>query len=379
MAALALPIVFAIVLCGSFTRSAAHCPANAPADPGQILACNTETDASNYLLQSSAHRVAAVSSDALRYEDSSELPAPVPLEKPIWVHTPKTGSSFETVLAHYVCGDAIPANVSVRAPDSFFEIFGEQCPRSKFGRFENMHSPLLPSMPLQSVVIMVREPRSRAKSGYDYGMVLCYEMELRYNCPKSWVQTQACTGDVFIKGNWVRNASVIDPVEYATCWENCTANLLTGDKCSSSIDDQGPRPPTTPERVEAAVRMVDKLGFVGLTEEYNMSVCLFHAKFGGPILASELLNVRPGVADRVGDDPLAQELFSQAKDMLKSWPATSETRIYEVATARFWREVKRYKLDRESCRKKIDDAFRANPSIAEPLGEPPELFPQPSH
>ena len=44
-------------------------------------------------------------------------------------------------------------------------------------------------------------------------------------------------------------------------------------------------------------RVVDfierEMAFVGLLEEWEKTICLFHASFGGPLFAAELMNVRP--------------------------------------------------------------------------------------
>ena len=42
----------------------------------------------------------------------------------------------------------------------------------------------------------------------------------------------------------------------------------------------------------------EKMAFVGLTDYWTESICLFHAMFGGNITAHEFTNTRPGVQDR---------------------------------------------------------------------------------
>merc|ERR1719343_801322 len=65
------------------------------------------------------------------------------------------------------------------------------------------------------------------------------------------------------------------------------ANMLLGESC-------GPRKQSalSESSLAAAVDKVRAIGFVGLTEEWLLSVCLFHAKFGGDMLKAELVNVR---------------------------------------------------------------------------------------
>ncbi|CAK9071057.1 unnamed protein product [Durusdinium trenchii] len=45
---------------------------------------------------------------------------------------------------------------------------------------------------------------------------------------------------------------------------------------------------------QAVQRLREGFAFVGLTEEWDLSICLFHAMFGGPCHSSEFHNARPG-------------------------------------------------------------------------------------
>ncbi len=47
-------------------------------------------------------------------------------------------------------------------------------------------------------------------------------------------------------------------------------------------------------RLERAVQTVSKLAFVGITEEWDESVCLFHRMFGGHIHPMEFKNFHEG-------------------------------------------------------------------------------------
>jgi len=70
---------------------------------------------------------------------------------------------------------------------------------------------------------------------------------------------------------------------------NCYTKQLTGRSCAD--------PEFTGEAtLQEAVRRVELLDFVGITEQWKASVCLFHAQFGliPPNYEREGLNVRPG-------------------------------------------------------------------------------------
>lgn len=68
----------------------------------------------------------------------------------------------------------------------------------------------------------------------------------------------------------------------------CQVKMLTGNQCAAAS-------PITPAVVaEAKERLRSTLGFVGLTDHYNLSVCLLHSMHpgGGQIRPSSLANSR---------------------------------------------------------------------------------------
>jgi hypothetical protein len=294
---------------------------------------------------------------------SSYAPVPSSLKKPVWVHIPKCGSSFAFTLLHHACGTDISSNLSDmivfggeeenpdaenRGPDAF----GTRCPGNVLPTFwpDFHHSPLhSDNTSLESVVTMIRDPRERLLSAYQNGLHGCREMHLEMNCfnpfdgnpaPNDYLVGK-CDGDVHFNGKWIRDPSVINPVDYAKCVENCSVNMLSGNSCEFHGS----------ANVDLAVSRVENMGFVGLTDEWDLSICLFHAKFGGPLLASELENSRPGPGNgNTSDVPV---LIKRAREMLDSWPATNEMRVYKAAVARFWREIKTYQLTAESCQNQI--------------------------
>ena len=68
-------------------------------------------------------------------------------------------------------------------------------------------------------------------------------------------------------------------------------NMLIGHRCAY----HGGEPSEEQQSLdrEAALARLPKLGFVGLTDQWDLSVCLWHAKFGGECLPAEFKNVRP--------------------------------------------------------------------------------------
>merc|ERR1719401_892886 len=114
---------------------------------------------------------------------------------------------------------------------------------------------------------MMRQPEQRIISGFTYGLL-------------GWPQSYGAT----------RTASVLD---YAEVTQGCTVRMLTH---TSKVDGYcgDISPPLTQDDVELAKSRLQKFAFVGLTEEWDLSICLFRAMFGGLCYGADFDNIRPG-------------------------------------------------------------------------------------
>ena len=99
------------------------------------------------------------------------------------------------------------------------------------------------------------------------------------------------------------------------------------------------RPVTTKEALQAAAIVTNRLRFVGLTEEFELSSRLFHAKFGGVPHRSQFENVRPGISrykTKVG----RSGAFRYDEALFQGWRDSADEIVYHAARRRFWREVR---------------------------------------
>jgi hypothetical protein len=264
------------------------------------------------------------------------LPAIVEINPIYYLHVPYTGSGLATTVAHHACGGDLPDHVAVLDPDLLNESDAPSCNQSRFMHFKSGHQPLsVNDADLAHVVMMMRDPAQRALSGYFNDLQDCWEIRQKYNCSESKGKFK-CSGDFEGEdGQFVRNPRVTPPAEYARCVENCTTNILTGHACSRSGDSDTVR----------AVAAVNQIGFIGLTDEWPLSVCLWHKRFGGRMLPAELANVRPGSMTTATDG------LTKYNDRLLEgrWQPNADTAVFEAASARFWREIKMYGVAHEDC------------------------------
>uniref|UniRef100_A0A7S0A8L4 Uncharacterized protein n=1 Tax=Pyrodinium bahamense TaxID=73915 RepID=A0A7S0A8L4_9DINO len=95
--------------------------------------------------------------------------------------------------------------------------------------------------------------------------------------------------------------------------------------------------------VDLALSRLGGFRFVGLTEEWALSVCLFHAMTGSECFPSEFLNVRPTHYSKSAEPDDEKRFFDGYHDPY-------DEALYERASAIFWANVAKHNVTRERCR-----------------------------
>jgi hypothetical protein len=127
-------------------------------------------------------------------------------------------------------------------------------------------------------------------------------------------------------------------VEYAMANAGCSVKLLNGKPCNDAHT-------ATPAMVVHAKAVLDAgFAFVGLTEEWELSVCLFHRMFGGGCHAGEFQNVRPGF-EHERQEPEEYDL-----GVLNGWTDPYDGPLYDHARFLFWANVAEYNVSWDTCR-----------------------------
>eukprot|EP00420_Gonyaulax_spinifera_P002104 CAMPEP_0197942184 /NCGR_PEP_ID=MMETSP1439-20131203/123953_1 /TAXON_ID=66791 /ORGANISM="Gonyaulax spinifera, Strain CCMP409" /LENGTH=305 /DNA_ID=CAMNT_0043565425 /DNA_START=8 /DNA_END=922 /DNA_ORIENTATION=- len=98
--------------------------------------------------------------------------------------------------------------------------------------------------------------------------------------------------------------------------------------------DEKPQPD-----VRLALQRLKRFKFVGLAEEYDFSVCLFHATFGGDCRPTEFKRMKPGGYG-----------VKQNVAQLKGYTDPYDAQVYEAVRARFWQDMTKYGLTRSKCK-----------------------------
>ncbi|CAM9612673.1 unnamed protein product [Choristocarpus tenellus] len=240
---------------------------------------------------------------------SPNAPHPIGRKPVFFLHIPKCGTSFEISIAEYACpllaemSNPIKEKDLVRSQKN--KIVKDLCP-GKFSRFRNGHEPLtLKARRGQAghVVLMLRPPLTRIVSGYLHNFHDCIGMQEKYGVMENGPRRDAA----------MDKDSVI--LEYAKCVRGCAARMLTGEHCGLTPGRR--RKSKTGEKRQAlmALKILDRAAFVGMTDYWEESVCLFEAMYGGNFTGSTLTNVRPSPqAGRNWTDVLVNHGFEDWAD-----------------------------------------------------------------
>lgn len=241
-----------------------------------------------------------------------------------WLHIPKAGTSFANVLVTWGC-PSLPAKAVV--DETYSDEYGMFVPN-----FMHMHTKeCAPGMtlcgsghmPLKDhtcldysqhegqFVAMFRQPEQRIVSGFFHNL-----------------------HDVDEKS--------LDLPSYSRKISGCSVRMINGYSCGNK---EGIK--MTEQLVETALdRLEDGFAFVGLTEEWALSVCLFHKMFGGTPHKREFQNVRPGAEHR--------EMYDTSD--LKGFVDAADGAVYSRAYVMFWANVQRYGATTSACKKLCGDA-----------------------
>jgi hypothetical protein len=237
-----------------------------------------------------------------------------------WLHVPKTGTSFANTLVSWGCDQLDEDDI---VDDSYMLPSGMYVPKffaTHRAQCENIlhicsgHHPIADkscndwNAHKGNFVALFREPEQRLISGFHH--------------------------DLHDYNN--KNASLH---EYATAMQGCTVRMLTGFKCGDN--DAGVNPTMQEHAIQ---RIHEGFAFVGLTEQWALSVCLFHAMFGGECHRREFANVRPG-------EMHTTELYSL--DGLNGFRDKYDGAVYAKAKSVFYSNLAKYNVNEDTCRSDI--------------------------
>jgi len=253
-----------------------------------------------------------------------------------WLHIPKTGSSFGNVLLHTprLC-PGVPKDFAIdsdHCPKANWPQAGHiavlPCPQknnistesdcpglSKWGGHEAVGT-LFQQMYRGRGMTFLREPHQRLLSHYEF----------------------------FLKPWGVKLQHVIPTLS------GCSVKMMmrSGDRFDVTC---AAGPPPTDEETEEAIARLDQFAFVGLSEEWDKSVCLFRKMFGGACVGADFINTRPTTKTRALLDQMEGEYFFKGYDTtaLHGFVDTHDVKLYEAGKRKFNALCQQYGVNAQSC------------------------------
>eukprot|EP00440_Ansanella_granifera_P022616 gb/GFBE01024565.1/.p1 GENE.gb/GFBE01024565.1/~~gb/GFBE01024565.1/.p1 ORF type:complete len:433 (+),score=79.29 gb/GFBE01024565.1/:1-1299(+) len=332
--------VFGLILCVAHLCRASHLSCSAPLNGDAVsgnYSCLLQR-ASSKRTSASQRQNRAVRHDALLQGASREVkcadmqimlpPSPKmqPLENIRWVHFPKAGTSFIATIWNYACGQGdIPLDLSVSqnyAPNCgacYDFALMDRYPSPTYcspgvlsSSFVTQHQPVSMDVITASglkVVGFFRKPSQRLisafhnslhASGFTSTEVSALNAECGVAGPGCFAKYPGIAG--------------------------CTARMLTGGNCAEAESARDQPFDGGEARLEEALVTLKAMVFVGITERWDESVCLFHRMFGGRLNAAQLVDMHQGTN---------HEDNSYDESVLDGFVDEVDEQIYKAAEQRF--------------------------------------------
>lgn len=252
-------------------------------------------------------------------------PPPRKLAKLFWLHIPKCGTSWLNVIFHYAC-PRVPENVTCslvvgRTGGPIAEELLRRWPpwrwcNTPFISRPNFHNPYTPRAK-DFAVGLFREPRARLVSAFHHNS--------HSNGMDPAERHRMLAALKSIPDERKRLAAFVAYPGLA----NCMTKMVLGFACASPVE-------ISSDMLDEAKRRVrEDFAFVGLTNAWNQSVCLFHRMWGGRTLAVEFENTRPG---GYRSTPSAAD----ANYLREIGYADRDTELYAEVEALFSRRLRQY-------------------------------------
>mmetsp|Transcript_402 Transcript_402/g.1124 ORF Transcript_402/g.1124 Transcript_402/m.1124 type:complete len:363 (-) Transcript_402:132-1220(-) len=279
---------------------------------------------------------------------AATIPVTPELEKifPIgWMHCPKCGTSFLNTLIHLpgVCPGVeddliVDYDHFPGASWRFTNLFNEQynvprsCPGLASHYYGHMYIKFQPGYERVKghFMGMFRQPEQRTMATF-YDLSFCAKIEPMINLlnpARSW--------------GGLPERRVPGAREFAEWYRGCTVKMLTrpallrgGYPCGDGTY------PTEAEVTEAKEMLHNEFKFIGMTNDWALSICLLSAQFKSPCLPAMFADSRTSRKD----DTRLYKL-----DPLENVTDPYDGALFEEATKIFKKRLKKYNVSEASCR-----------------------------
>lgn len=192
-------------------------------------------------------------------------------------------------------------------------------------------------------LVIFREPRARVVSAFDnnmhsYGNLEEHEM-IKETCAKNVTCYAARPGQLVSHCGTHETVVACISVLYCQSFshlfssQGCMLRMLTAATCSvpakspHTMSSALQTSPEFQERLRMGKAAIQSMAFIGLTEEWNESLCRFHKQFGGRPRQAQFQNIRKGSKK------------SSVADLSPTYKDPADEAIYQFAREEFDRRI----------------------------------------
>ena len=278
-----------------------------------------------------------------------------------WLHIPKAGTSFATTLVHYA-NASLPPNASILLegddapqfkdlldplPRRFFDVFpirewfrgvfwekrGGEAVRMSGHDAMNEEAWRLYGPHHGRFFGMFRDPKSRARSLWGY-FGRAYIKQNGSRSPAAYLRSVVGSQTTMVAGQ--RNGLECTAAGIDLLGRIFPNRIAGTPQC---VDPHSPR--YIRPNLALALERLKGFAFAGLTDRWADSICLFHARFGGPCLGVEFANIRP--------TPYEEAHMRMAEAELAGFTDPVDGALYAAVVRRFEEEWHQEGLSPQRC------------------------------
>mmetsp|Transcript_63035 Transcript_63035/g.138658 ORF Transcript_63035/g.138658 Transcript_63035/m.138658 type:complete len:301 (-) Transcript_63035:4-906(-) len=126
---------------------------------------------------------------------------------------------------------------------------------------------------------------------------------------------------------------------YKVQWSGITTKMLA--RADPWPEEAFQEPPSQFEMETAKTRLSTGFSFIGITEQWDLSLCLFNAMFNQPCRSIQFLNSHPTQKDSISTYDTTR---------LNGWRDPYDNELFDVAMEIFERNLKKYNVSETSCK-----------------------------
>jgi len=151
-----------------------------------------------------------------------------------------------------------------------------------------------------------------------------------------------------------KSSELFQPEEYAKRIQGGQTLMLSGQRYGlDCLSLQYPCETMLPN-LPLALKALASFAFVGITDEWERSICLFHVRFGGPCLHVEFDNTRPTGPAKLSAQSAAKDKYHGELPV----PDPFDQAVFAAVKARFLQEVAEHDVTDERCRAMCGAAWK---------------------